>query len=239
MVSFLLAHFVGDFYFQNEELAHAKIESKKSLLRHSLVYQILMLVPFVIFGFNSWYLLIGILIGISHFLIDYGKVLLLKKTKVNKALLFVLDQVLHLAIICFIVNLYWYRPAEPLFEFGYVFLEKHTLFFKWLLLIIVNLKPANLTFKILYNNFKPAIDSTGEEFVKNAGAHIGNFERILYCICLALNQYVLIGFIITCKGFARHSYVQNKPNFAEYFLIGTFYSILYSIASFLVVFHLL
>ena len=127
--------------------------------------------------------------------------------------------------------------------------------FRWILLILFLLKPANITFKIIFGGINPDVDNNDDNIqddkikdenrnnegvsIKNAGAFIGNFERTLYAICLAFGQYTVMGLIITCKGFARHSSIQKKPAFAEYFLIGTFYSMLYTFLSYLISFYLI
>lgn len=232
---FLIAHILGDFYFQTREMSNSKSRDFAQLIKHSLIYQMLMLIPGFIYGLNLWYFLIGIIIGVSHFVIDLLKGFVSKKTKVSYSLLYIINQIIHLVIIVILSYKFASYKSNELYDWAYK-INIDIVYFRWLFFLLISLKPANITFKVLYNQIKPNEEIENEE-IKNAGGHIGNFERILYSICLATGQYALIGFIITCKGFARHSYIQSKPSFAQYFLIGTFYSILYAIVSYFVVFY--
>lgn len=66
------------------------------------------------------------------------------------------------------------------------------------------------------------------------GAMIGNLERLLIVIFLALGQYTAIGLVLTGKSVIRY----NKID-AEYYIIGTFFSIISVIVSYLVIVQIL
>lgn len=235
IIVYLIIHVLGDFYLQSERMALEKNRSLKTLCLHSLIYFVLMLIPYPILHFRFEFLIIGCVIGMAHFLIDFGKYFLYRFQRISRTCLFFLDQVLHLLIIVSAVE-YLLLSVLP-------FPEPMVKFLKWILLILLLFKPANVSFKMMYGAMKPQIrDPQSAEpaegvTLKNAGAIIGNFERILYAICLVTGQYTAMGLIITCKGFARHSYIQNYPHFAEYFLLGTFYSLLYAIVMFALIFY--
>ena len=53
-------------------------------------------------------------------------------------------------------------------------------------------------------------------------------ERILIFFFLMADQYTAIGFVLAAKGFTRFKELDNR-NFAEYVLIGTFFSSLSAI----------
>lgn len=112
----------------------------------------------------------------------------------------------------------------------YVFNSNRTLnigssnILKWILLLLVIAKPANITFKIVFQKFQ---FKTNSETIPGAGAIIGNLERILSAIFLAMNQITAIGFIYTAKSIARFKEIEENRGFAEYYLIGTLFSILY------------
>lgn len=74
------------------------------------------------------------------------------------------------------------------------------------------------------NNNIIAVDS--KEY--NAGRIIGMLERILIFFFLMADQYTAIGFVLAAKGFTRFKELDNR-NFAEYVLIGTFFSSLSAI----------
>ncbi|WP_228731334.1 hypothetical protein [Clostridium zeae] len=58
---------------------------------------------------------------------------------------------------------------------------------------------------------------------KNGGYLIGILERILILVSIAMNYPVMIGFVLTAKSVARLKKLSND-SFAEYFIIGTFFS---------------
>ena len=66
-----------------------------------------------------------------------------------------------------------------------------------------------------------------------AGARIGLLERSLFWICLVLDQGRLIGFILTIKAIYRfgdiHGNNTEKMRLSEYFIIGTMYSLLWTL----------
>lgn len=236
LLYFLISHFIADYYLQSDQLSNNKHNNLKSLLKHAIIYQIVMIIPFIISGLNLWYLLIGFIIGISHLVIDLVKKQLQKNQEKENTLYYLLDQALHISIIIILANAMGNRNTNLLYQCIINYSLKNIKILKLCLIALVIFKPANITFKIAYKKFKPQDDENQEG---NAGAIIGNYERLLYCLCLAFNQYTLIGLIITCKGFARHSNIQKVPRFAEYFLIGTLYSILYSVFSYILIFYLI
>ena len=79
-----------------------------------------------------------------------------------------------------------------------------------------------------------AADETLENLqtVAGAGAIIGNMERILSAIFMATGQWAAIGVIFTAKSIARFKQMEENKQFAEYYLIGTLYSILYVVVAF-------
>ncbi len=64
-----------------------------------------------------------------------------------------------------------------------------------------------------------------------AGSWIGIFERTLIIIFLILERPEAVALIVTIKGLARYKQMENKI-LAEYYLLGTFISVLYGIGGF-------
>jgi len=62
------------------------------------------------------------------------------------------------------------------------------------------------------------------EALRNAGLYIGWLERFLALTALLVQSPAMIGLILTGKSIARLSELKG-PQFAEYFLIGTFLSV--------------
>lgn len=59
-----------------------------------------------------------------------------------------------------------------------------------------------------------------------AGRTIGILERWIVLLLTVIGQFGLIGLVITAKSIARFRRLEHDPEFAEYYLLGTLYSIL-------------
>jgi hypothetical protein len=57
---------------------------------------------------------------------------------------------------------------------------------------------------------------------------------VLIALLLLVGQYTVIGLVITGKSIARYKKIADEKDFAEYYLIGTFYSILAVLVPFLI-----
>lgn len=82
---------------------------------------------------------------------------------------------------------------------------------------------------IVKMGMKQFIDSSLPQGFSTAGKMIGILERLLFWICLSINQISLIGFILTLKAIYRFGDIQGDNNqkmrLSEYFIIGTLYSL--------------
>jgi len=63
---------------------------------------------------------------------------------------------------------------------------------------------------------------------KRAGAIIGILERIFTLTLVLIDQYASVALIFTAKSITRFEDLKNRK-FAEYYLIGTLSSILFSV----------
>jgi hypothetical protein len=97
---------------------------------------------------------------------------------------------------------------------------------RWILFIVIILKPINITFKRLFNKYAPDEAGNPTNSVEGAGAMIGNLERVLIAILMFYNQFGAIGLVFTAKSVARFDKISKDPAFAEYYLIGSLYSII-------------
>jgi hypothetical protein len=210
-VSLILAHIIGDFYLQTDKYCQQKIEKKLCspfLYAHSIIIGVLswIVVPYGDFFFFT------LLITISHLLIDAIK------TYFPKGLYsFVADQCIHLAIIIGIALLY-HRTNLPLYPIPIFNMISAPLL---LLAILLCMKPANILIRLILEKYKVGETVSCEE-IKNAGALIGNLERILTVIFVLINQYEAIGFIIAAKSLLRFKDTDTAKT--EYVLAGTFLS---------------
>ena len=106
----LLAHLIGDFPLQFNEIFRLKVKSKWGVLLHcAIVVMIsaLFLVPYVL-TMQMW---CGIIILIcSHFIIDWTRVILSKKANLDNLWMFLLDQGLHILIVWLVSQIISYPP---------------------------------------------------------------------------------------------------------------------------------
>lgn len=216
---FLILHFLSDFFFQSTKMAINKEKDIKVNLFHSILYS----VPFIPFLFFSNLIFSIVIIITTHALIDLIFFFLKKIPKIKLNILFIIDQVLHISIIFFVCFKF---KEEIVIPFSNQFI-KYCLFF------IIITKPISISFQKLFPGLRK-----NEENERNFGAIIGYLERILIGIFLILNQYSAIGFIIAAKAFARSNSIQSNTLKCEYFLVGTFYSILSVISIYLIMFKI-
>lgn len=228
----LIAHFLGDYHFQSGSLSKAKNKHYHALAKHLAIHGFLLLISWIL----SWQIsLFGLFLTIwmSHVIIDILKVTIQRNWSFKAKQLpyiYLIDQLLHIAAIL-IISQYLF-PAS-----GEISLVIPILILKWMLLIVLITKPANITFKILFNQYQNYSNHQTETVtVPGAGAMIGNLERILSAIFLSLNALSSIGLIYTAKSIARFKLIEENQGFAEYYLIGTLYSILFVVTAYALIF---
>ena len=208
----LLAHVIGDFYLQNDKLCAHKEEKKfKSWLLyvHSLIIGGLswIVVPTCDFGFYA------LAIALSHLVID------VIKTYSPKGLWnFVIDQIAHLLILVFVALSFETTTELPIQSVDCNGSFSIPLF---VLAILLCIKPANILIKSVLKKYQIG-ETQSCENIKNAGALIGNLERILTVVFVIIGQYEAIGFIIAAKSILRFKDTDTAKT--EYVLAGTFLS---------------
>ena len=208
----LSCHLLSDYYFQSQKMADRKDQDIKVLGSH-ILYVALPLFIVVLVHMDLWW--ICSLILLSHAGIDYGKPRLQKKLKLKTSWTFALDQLLHIGIISCLVllgakNGTSYLPMDSLKLIFYVLLVG---------------KPTNIVFKILFAKYQPNMKKKMDT-ITGAGSMIGFLERLVIGACLLYGQFASIGLVFTAKSIARYNKISENPAFAEYYLIGSLFSIL-------------
>lgn len=169
LLSLLLAHVIADFYLQNDKYCSQKEERKlKSwfLYVHSLLVGVVSwaFVPVCNFG------LYALVIALSHLAIDIVKVYSPKGLWS-----FTLDQFVHLTVlvaVSFSFNTTTELPVQ-LADCAANFSISLSI-----LAILLCIKPANILIKLILKKYQIG-EAQSCENIKNAGALIGNLERIL------------------------------------------------------------
>lgn len=223
----LICHVLGDFQFQTQEMANVKTKSLPVLAKHLLVHALVLAVlPTLLYGWRSlsevWVL--SLLVWLIHCIVDVAKYYLKSWKELSHEVVYIVDQIVHIATIV-LLSEYVIAPTLSL-----SLISIDTL--KWGLLFLVITKPANVTFKIVFQKYQFETEAPS---IPGAGAIIGNLERVLSGIFLAMNQIAAIGFIYTAKSIARFKEIDENKGFAEYYLIGTLFSILYVVAAYFII----
>ena len=221
----IIAHMLLDFTFQSSVMAQKKRTSFKHLFIHSLIY---LIGCGIVCGFfleiNYAFLAVAIL-SISHFLIDWARQRLELRFTNNtfKFIAFVLDQMVHIAIIIATSSLLKLNAQTGCFYpmiSGYEHLKDLILY---IFLFVVIWDPASVFIKKLFELILSNNSSTSENDLK-MGNLIGKLERVIVTILVLLNQYGVIGLVLTAKSIARFKQLEDK-NFAEKYLVGTLASL--------------
>ena len=228
-------HLLADFLFQTSAYSEKKRKMLKSLLLHCFIYFIVFeIIFFILFQCEKAFIL-GLIISVLHFLINYTVNKLEKYFPKRRLqlLFFSLNQLIHIVMI---VGMYYILNLENLTNNLYTKLQTYE-DFKIIVLYIsvfsIILDPASVFIRKLFTSISPkTYPKTNLEELK-AGNIIGKLERIIIAILLLNNQFGVMGFVLTAKSIARFKQMENK-DFAEKYLIGTLTSFLIALISVLI-----
>lgn len=249
-ILFLLIHVLGDFYFQPKKISQNKNKSFLALLYHSLIYlgaTIVIILPF----WNKHFTIYALSFSVIHFIIDLLKYIVIrisdKKNNLKEWMerktgyLYSFDQAIHILALLilsndfansgYIINISGW--TKELFSNMAIHISK---LIKWLLILLLIGKPANVTFLKLFYHCRPVKKEVEDN--NNTGATIGILERIIIVVFMSIRQYSAIGLILTAKSIARYNKISEDKEFGEYYLLGTLVSVLYSVVVYLLLFHL-
>lgn len=208
----LLAHLAGDFLFQPDKWVNEKKKRKgksKYLYKHIGIHLLLLLIIFQL-DFSYW--AVFLFIPISHYLIDWLKLLIV--TKENQRIAFFIDQILHLIVIALMT--YYYNPYTIFLNAIYA--PKLLLFITVLLMLTV---VSSVLIKILLSSWK-----VEDKSLYQAGKYIGMLERLFIFGFMLINYWAGIGFLLTAKSVFRFNDLSKVKDrqLTEYILLGTFLS---------------
>lgn len=229
----ILGHIIGDFYIQTDKVAEKKKESMKYMLIHCLIYTIVVGIGFSILCRDIWSVfIIAVFTFLSHLVIDLLKRKWDKKPTRFEYINFLVDQLLHIAILFlvgYILKNYCGFPMNMDLMINNVNIEMYLVFAS---AVLVCWKPAaifvSLMFKIIPKTIEKA-EQTNETIKNNEsegvkiGSWIGILEREIILVLGLMGQFGAIGFVLTAKSLARFKQLENK-SFAEKYLIGTLLS---------------
>ena len=216
----LLAHLLSDFAFQTSDTCVSKARKhERSVHQYIHAGIVIGLTWLMVLDLDFWWC--ALVIGASHLVIDIWK-----SYRDEKVSWFVLDQLLHLAVLCGVAYIWTLRHEWTLplgIEQGYVAASVAAL---------VCWKPANIFIKLMLKHYSvnmPADNASGF----NAGALIGTIERWLILIFVCLQRYDALGLLIAAKSIIRFGDKETAKT--EYVLAGTLLSIFIAVLAGLLV----
>lgn len=213
LIKLLTAHMVSDYFLQfnswSKDKEVNKIRSKKLYLHILITF-----LAALLFSGSFW---AALFIGVTHYLIDLGKIY----SKQNRFVLFIVDQALHTIIIIitwlFLINGWtWLSDA-----FIWLVDEPKT----WILVFAYGIItfPLSVVINIFTHKWRSQLEPDRQESLQKAGLWIGVFERVLILTFILTNQFSAMGFLIATKAILRFKDTETKQ--MEYVLIGTLMSI--------------
>ncbi len=214
-IKLLLAHLIGDFLLQpNRWVIHKEANkiASKYLYLHILLHFVVTMV--LLWDFDYWKL--ALIIAISHYFIDLGK-LYSNSLFRNKAIPFFIDQLLHI-IVLYVCAYYGNLIGQTMFLMALIDWHLVTA------IVFVSFPSAIIMGKLLEGmSNKIELD---HKSLPNAGKYIGIIERLFVLLFIILGRWEAIGLLITAKSVFRFNDLKESNNrkLTEYILIGTLLS---------------
>lgn len=251
LLTLFIAHFLSDFHWEQPLPDGRKPFSKQMMWTQFLRITIPLVVLSLIFPEMT---ITNACLVLSHIVISLVKRFLLDKSLPlsQEQGIFLISQCAHLlVIVCF----YWWFLVQNgeeviLYQYG-IDWEQLEYLLRVILFILLVTKPMNVIFKLFFSKYQVKelshllLEKTTpervhtkqeEDTVVGAGALIGNLERIIMGLFLILGQYTAIGLVFTAKSIARYDRISKSQAFAEYYLIGSLFSIIAVVIIYFVLF---
>jgi hypothetical protein len=237
----IISHLIGDFVFQTSRTAEEKKEKLSDLLKHCMLYTLIVAVVLFTSTNIRNSVIPLIIIAISHFTIDLARIYVDKKGKIRlQTISYFVDQALHLGIMLIIAHFFDLDShIGGLLEyviniFGIESINNSVVY---ILIYLVILQPTAVTVKKMLSYVSGQESNDKKESITiqqyNVGYIIGILERIIVSTLVLQNQLAAIGLVLAAKSLARFNQL-NDREFAEKYLVGTLTSITISIISTLV-----
>jgi hypothetical protein len=211
----LLAHLIGDFILQPNKWVLDK-EKKKEKSIYLYLHTVLHLVLMLLFVAEVDFIIYGILLAVSHGIIDFIKLKFQKKK--TKRIWFSVDQVLHLMMIFIVVLVY----NNISIDFQNI---DHQI---WIFItgIVLLTKPTSIIIKNIISIWTPESKNKEDNSLQNAGNYIGILERLFVFCFIITNHFEAIGFLLAAKSIFRFGDLKEAKDrkLTEYVLIGTLLS---------------
>jgi len=211
----LIAHLLTDFVFQTGGIIENKVEygwKSGMLLIHVFVAGLLAVLLSMKWEHG---LAIFLITAGSHWIIDVIKL----RYGAGSFSAFVLDQLAHISVVIFLI-FYLYPPLLSNIMSNNSALVRMVPYAVGLLLVF---RPVSFLISQFVEQRMHDLWYSNEPIMKS-GPWVGYMERLLIFIFILLNQYVVIGLLITSKFIIRYNNIKSRQIVAEYVLLGTLMS---------------
>jgi hypothetical protein len=223
-IKLLLAHLLGDFLLQPTSWVTDKEQKKHKSIYLYIHIALHFILAWLLIG-DRFFGMYALALAITHGLIDFLK-LHFQKAK-TKRIWFIIDQILHLIVICGIA-LIWNKVDFRLYEID-------NQFWVYLTAILILTTPASIIIKNVISIWTPNENDTkgtsGSELaqqtdLQNAGKYIGILERLFVFFFIITGFFASIGFLMAAKSIFRFGDLTQAKDrkLTEYVLIGTLMS---------------
>lgn len=210
LINLILAHVLGDFYFQCDKLCKAKRDGKFKCW-FLYVHPIILGVLSWLFVWDWTFALWALAITLSHFAIDTVKCFVK-----DNLLSFAIDQMLHIGVIIACCCLWDGGDCWMLPQWCY-WSERNILFVLTGALVLC--KPANILIKKTLAQYK--IGESDAE-TNRVGSLIGTLERLMAYLFILIGEMSAVGFLLAAKSILR--FRDSDTVKTEYVLAGTLLS---------------
>lgn len=244
-MALLLAHLLGDFPLQSEWISRSKGSNARALLLHGAAHYLLAWACLLFFTPVSGLSLLNHLIILgyiaTHLLIDKLKCrLTARKILPDDSVTFLLDQLLHIAVLAGVVLLLvWDRNQVGQFvELVAQSMPTKVHVLEVAVVYVAVVFGGGCLIRYLTKGLTKHVPANPGDHLPNAGLYIGWLERLLVLTAIAVQTPALVGLILTGKSIARFPELKNA-SFVEYFLIGTLLSLSLSLLGGIILHQLL
>lgn len=216
LAKLILAHLLGDFFFQSHRWVKEKEEKKLrswKLYVHATLHGLLAFA--FIWDLSFWPY--ALCIAVTHWVIDAAKILLQRGTR--KWIWFVGDQTLHLVVLVIVWCCWGHQPLS----FAFWYNQEVWLLAAAILLITV---PVSVGIRIFISAWTPDTGEKDGESLRNAGMYIGILERLFVFGFVLMGHLEAVGFLLAAKSIFRFGDLKESKDrkLTEYVLIGTLVS---------------
>jgi hypothetical protein len=236
LLQYVIAHIIGDFLLQPNVMVRSK-KQKMLASTYFWIHGLIITLCTAILSLQQFSVTSIAIIGVSHIIIDYCKLLIenkqYKRWRYKAATLFIGDQFLHIIMII----IAWALAINGGNTIKLLILNtlKNYPFMLYALGYLLMVGPVTYLIKFLTIHWAQEIDFNNDGLAK-AGKWIGILERVMVITLVFKEQFTAIGFLVAAKSILR---LIDKPErkilkegeiifstrkHTEYVLIGTFLS---------------